>query len=167
MDRTTVLQQIQRDFPADDIRVDDMYLYVGDRYRSFINADFEELVHSRASGNRGRNYVVFLSMFLYTRFRLLPARGTLSYELITEIETAKAQHFHARLQRFGNGVGYYEYFDGNRWRVRAIPFADPDYRVPIPIAPPDAPTDHRQPRDEDDLEELEAVIESLPSGPPA
>jgi hypothetical protein len=134
--RVTVIEQVQQDFPADNLSVSGFYLYVGERTRAFINIDADEVFFTRADSNRGRNYVLFLVMFLYNRFRLLPARGTLSHTLISEIEIAKVRSFHARMQRFGQGLGYYEFWDGTQWRVKAVPFADPDFRVLIPLPPP-------------------------------
>lgn len=137
VDRVTVLEQIRRDFPADDIRVEGFYLYVGDNYRTFINVDAYEIYHSRASSNRGRNYVVFLATYLYNRFRLVPAKDSLSYQLITEIELAKLKQFHERMQRFGQGIGYFEYWDGTQWHVKAVPFTDLDYQPRIPLPEPE------------------------------
>jgi hypothetical protein len=134
--RVTVIEQVQQDFPADNLSVSGFYLYVGERTRAFINIDADEVFYTRADSNRGRNYVLFLVMFLYNRFRLLPARGTLSHTLISEIEIAKVRSFHARMQRFGQGLGYYEFWDGKQWRVKAVPFADPDFRVLIPLPAP-------------------------------
>lgn len=160
------MEQIRSDFPADPVDVRDYYIYIGDRLRSFINVDPEEIINTRADSNRGRNYVLFLAMFLYTRFQLLPAPGSLSHQLVTEIEMAKVRSFHARLQRFGHGLGYYEYWDGSRWRVKAVPFSDPDQRPPVALpAPPgqEASSDDSQEAWEP-LEELEQVPEEL-SGP--
>lgn len=137
MERVTVLEQIQRDFPADRLNVQGFYLYVGERTRAFINLDADEVFFTRADSNRGRNYVVFLVMFLYNRFRLLPVPGSLSHQLISEIEIARVRSFHARMQRVGNGMGYYEYWDGSRWRVHVVPAADPDYRIQIPLPSPE------------------------------
>lgn len=179
MNRTTVLEQIKRDFPADEIRVEGFYLYVGNRYRSFINVDAYEIYHSRASSNRGRNYVVFLATYLYNRFRLVPAKDSLSYQLITEIEVAKLRRFHERMQRFGHGIGYFEYWDGQQWRVKAVPFTDLDQhaRIPLPgldgtthsqrsegfVERPLLPAPGPQPSYDEKLEELEAIFDELPS----
>jgi hypothetical protein len=165
--KVTVIEQVQRDFPADDLTVRGFYLYVGERTRAFINIDADEVFFTRADSNRGRNYVLFLVMFLYNRFRLLPARDSLSHSLIAEIEMAKVRSFHARMQRVGNGVGYYEYWDGTQWRVRAVPFADPDFRVQIPLPAPT--TDREYDPDEEayePLEELERVPAELPGARP-
>lgn len=179
MERTTVLEQIKRDFPADDIRVEGFYLYVGNTYRTFINVDAYEIYHSRASSNRGRNYVVFLATYLYNRFRLVPAKDSLSYQLITEIEVAKLRRFHERLQRFGHGLGYFEYWDGERWRVKAVPFTDLDQhaRIPLPesvgtsqatgadgtAVHPALPAPGARASFDEKLEELEAIFDELPS----
>jgi hypothetical protein len=169
--RITVLEQIKQDFPADDIKVDGFYLYVGANYRSFINIDAYELYHSRAASNRGRNYVVFLATYLYNRFRLVPARDSLSYQLITEIEIAKLRSLHQRMQRFGHGVGYFEYWDGTQWRVKAVPFTDMDHEIRIPLPGPGAHDSDSESPYEEKLEELEAVLDELPppqlTAPPA
>jgi hypothetical protein len=173
-----VLEQIKQDFPADDIKVDGFYLYVGANYRSFINIDAYELYHSRAASNRGRNYVVFLATYLYNRFRLVPAKDSLSYQLITEIEIAKLRSLHERMQRFGHGIGYFEYWDGTQWRVKAVPFTDMDHEIRIPLPGPDVTRHGSGAYDpatgspyEEKLEELEAVLDELPppqlTAPPA
>lgn len=186
MARVSVIEQVRQDFPADAIRFEDFFVYVGDRTRAFINIDEREVRSTRADSNRGRNYVVFLVMFLYNRFRLLPAPGSLSHTLISEIEIARVRSFHARMQRVGNGVGYYEYWDGTRWRVQAVPVVDPDFQIQIPLpAPERAEHAGQDPRAEATappagwaagrtpgtpsaadgaLEELESVPEALPEG---
>lgn len=152
---TTVIEQIQNDFAADDIRVRGYYIYVGPRMRSFINVDEREVAHTRADGNRGRNYILFLAMYLYTRFGLIPARETLCFELVSEIELARERRFHERMRRLGQGVGYIEYHDGERWCVRAVPYTDLDYAVRIPLPEPGLEAES----EEEELEELEAVDE--------
>lgn len=154
----TVLQQIRNDFPTDEVSIRGFYLYVGKRFRSLINVDAAEIHHTRASSNRGKNYVLFLATYLYDRFQLIPARDTLSYQLIATIELAKARQFHQRLHRFGQGVGYIEYWDGQRWRVKAVPYSDPDQKVRVAL--PDAWPGDRE--SDDNLEELEIVPEELP-----
>lgn len=153
MKKITVLEQIQNDFPADHIRVEGFYIYVGSRYRAFINVDADEIYHSRASSNRGRNYVVFLATYLYNRFRLVPKRDTLSYQLIEQVEVAKFRRFHERMQRFGQGLGYFEYWDGTHWNVKAVPFTNIDAFPRIPLPEP------RGTAYDEKLEELEAIVE--------
>ncbi len=167
MQKVTVIEQVQRDFPADELTVQGFYLYVGKRTRAFINIDADEVFFTRADSNRGRNYVLFLVMFLYNRFRLLPARDSLSHTLITQIEMAKVRSFHARMQRVGNGVGYYEYWDGTQWRVRAVPFTDPDFRVQIPLPAPAADQEETYDPNEEAYEPLEELERAPPelSGP--
>ncbi len=156
----TVIEQIRNDFTADDIRVQGYYLYVGARMRSFINVDEREITRTKADGNRGRNYVLFLATYLYTRFGLIPARKTLSFSLIREIELARSRTFHDRAHRLGQGVGYIEYHDGEQWRIRAVPYTDMDYAIRIPL--PDPTLADRD--EEEDLEELEAVMD-MPEPP--
>mgnify|MGYP006289452603 CR=1 FL=1 len=103
--------------------------------------------------------MLFLVSFIYSNFRLLPARDTLSYSLVTEVEANRLRSHHNRMQRFGHGVGYIEYWDGNEWMVKAVPFNDPDFQVSLLPAPPE---EQPVPPEEEELEELEAVAEFLP-----
>lgn len=162
MAANTVLDQIRADFPTDQVRIEGFYLYVGERFRSLINVDASEIHQARASSNRGKNYILFLATYLYDRFQLVPARGTLSWELITKIELARARRFHARLHRFGHGLGYIEYWDGERWHIKPIPYTDPDQHVRVSLpGVTDVPSEDEQ--EMEDLEELEIVPEELPT----
>jgi hypothetical protein len=156
---STVIEQIAGDFAADRVRVEGFYLYVGDRYRSFINIDTSEIRFCRSSSNRGQNYLLFLATYLYDRFQLIPARGTLSHDLLVAVELARVRRFHRRMHRFGHGVGYIEYWDGEQWRIKAVPYSDPDFRVKVALPSPSE--DARSTGDEEDLEELQVVPEAV------
>lgn len=136
MAKITVIQQIRNDFAADDIRHEGFYLYAGPRVRTYVNIDGDEVRTTRASSNRGRNYVLFLALHLYRRFRLIPARGSLCAELITSVEIARAQHFHRRMARMGHGLGYLEHWDGTRWRIIAVPYVEMDRIIPLALPVP-------------------------------
>ncbi|MFW5812064.1 MAG: hypothetical protein ACOC28_00120 [Alkalispirochaetaceae bacterium] len=154
--RKSILEQIQSDFAADDIRMKGSHLHAGEGYRAFLNVDTQDLFRLRADSHMGHHYVLFLATFIYNHFRLLPSKDTLSYQLIARIEDRKLRNHHDRLQRFGHGVGYIEYWDGSSWKVKAVPFADPDFQVRIPVEAPGEGT-----YEDDDLEELEAVDKAL------
>lgn len=57
----TVIEQLNSDFPADEIGMDGVYLRVGNKFRAFLHVDTTDLGRNRADSNMGRNYLLFLA----------------------------------------------------------------------------------------------------------
>ena len=158
--KRTVIDQLNADFPAEEIAVDGSYLQIGGKFRAFLHADTRDLARTRAASTMGRNYLLFRASFIYSQFRLLPAKDSLSYALVAEIEANRLRSYQRRLERFGHGIGYIEYWDGTEWKVKAVPFNDPDFQIRLPLTVPEEST--ADSREEEPLEELPAVSEHLP-----
>ncbi len=107
MKRISLAEQLNNDYPGTSISVDfERCILSLDNHRISLLSDPDELRNVNIFSKAGRNYYQAISQLIYSKYNLLPTKGSLADSLIT----TKEELNNYRLQNLSNdyGIGFLE-----------------------------------------------------------